>query len=760
MKVIKSVFLLSTLFIVFFCISCDRVPTIDREVLLAEAPVLSPQEFMRYTHVEDGFELQLVAAEPQIIAPIAMVFDDENRIWAVEMTSYMPDTEGKGEDEPTGKVVILSDEDGDGFYETRKVFLDSLRLPRSLALIGNGVLVVESPNLWYFDIVGDKPSNKTLVDPDFARGGNPEHQANGLLRGMDNWIYNANSDKRYKKLGDRWLTEKNHYRGQWGITQDDVGRLFYNNNSQNLLGDYFLPSLGSNNPDLLKIKGFNERIVDDNRTYPSRPTTGVNRGYMESVLDDSLRLASFTAACGPLIYRGGLFDAVYHQNAFVAEPAANLVKRNILEHNDELVSGRQAYEGQEFIRSDDERFRPVNLMNGPDGALYVVDMYRGVIQHKAYLTDYLKEEIKERNLELPLNCGRIYRVVPKGKKWQKAILPQNVKELVGLLRHSNAWMREGAQHKIVDNRMLAAIPLLKERLAQPANLQEYIHSLWTLQGMGGISNEELMNLIIEESESEKLKQLFTALERIEKTKNLDAFLNKVMTLTKERSTATYISFKVNVFENFDVKLALQIKVELLKHFPESVTIAQGLLSNAHQKEGVLIEQVRQAGVQDDAVIFTEWINLQESIKSAQYVVKSKELEKKYKNGIAIFKSTCQACHGEDGNGIEFLAPPLNGSEWVTGDKETLISIVLYGMKGPVTVNSKLYESPEISGEMPGIISNEKLKDEDLALLFSYLRKNWSNEASEVKIEDIIKVKNRYKDRVNSFTEAELREEIK
>lgn len=760
MKVIKSFILLSLLFLVFFCVSCDRTPTIDREVLLAQAPVLTPQEFINHTHVEDGFELQLVAVEPQIIAPIAMVFDHENRIWAVEMTSYMPDTEGKGEDEPTGKVVVLSDEDGDGFYETRKVFLDSLRLPRSVALVGQGILVVESPNLWYFDIVDDKPANKTLVDPDFARGGNPEHQANGLLRGIDNWIYNANSDKRYKKIGDSWLIEKNHYRGQWGITQDDGGRLFYNNNSQNLLGDYFLPSLGINNPDLQKINGFNERIVDDNRTYPSRPTTGVNRGYMESVLDDSLRLTAFTAACGPLIYRGGLFKSVYHQNAFVAEPAANLIKRNILEYSEDIVSGKQAYGEREFIRSDDERFRPVNLLNGPDGALYVVDMYRGVIQHKAYLTDYLKEEIKERHLELPLNCGRIYRVVPRGQKWKKTLVPQDVKGLVELLKHANAWLRESAQQKIVDNQMLEAVPLLKEKLVQPANLQEYIHSLWSLKGLGGLSNEELMNLIVEESESEKLIQLFTALEGIEKTKNVDVFLDRVQVLTKEKSMANYIAFKMHLFEIFDKEYALKVKCQLLNHFPESITIAQALLSNAYQKEEVLVSQLRRSGVDNDAVVFSEWLNLQESIKAAQYVAKTKELERKYKNGITIFKSTCQACHGEDGNGIEFLAPPLNGSEWVTGDKETLISIVLYGMKGPVTINNKLYKSPEISGEMPGIISDEKLNDEDLALLFSYLRQNWSNEASDVSAEDIRKVKSKYKDRVQAFTEAELKEKVK
>ncbi|WP_442885772.1 DUF7133 domain-containing protein, partial [Chitinophaga sp.] len=103
-----------------------------------------------------------------------------------------------------------------------------------------------------------------------------------------------------------------------------------NNNSENLLGDYFSPGLGSHNPNQRRVEGFDENIVPDNRTYPIRPTPGVNRGYMKGVLDDSLRLVNFTAACGPVIYRDNLFGDDFNGNAFVAEPSANLIKRNIL----------------------------------------------------------------------------------------------------------------------------------------------------------------------------------------------------------------------------------------------------------------------------------------------------------------------------------------------------------------------------------------------------------------------------------------------
>src|SRR5690606_35821885 len=158
---------------------------------------------------------------------------------------------------------------------------------------------------------------------------------------------------------------------------------------------------------------------------------------MEKILDDKSRLVNFTAACGPLVYRGGLFGKEYHENVFVAEPSANLIKRNILEEKGYITEGKQAYAGREFLVSIDERFRPVNLYNGPDGAMYVVDMYRGIIQHRTYLTDYLKREIGKRALSTPLNCGRIYKVVPAGKSVKPFLMPHEPLALVNLLKDKN-----------------------------------------------------------------------------------------------------------------------------------------------------------------------------------------------------------------------------------------------------------------------------------------------------------------------------------
>src|SRR5215204_106383 len=278
----------------------------------ASSPVRSPEEALKTMQVEGGFTIQLAASEPLVNTPVALTFDERGRLWVVEMQGYMPDTAGRGEESPTGKIVILEDTNRDARYDVRKVFLDSLVLPRAICLIETGVLVAEPPRLWYVERDGDKPGKKTLVDDKYAEGGNVEHQPNGLLRNIDNWIYNAKSSARYKKKGDRWLKEKTHFRGQWGLSNDDYGRLYYNHNSANVLGDYFFPSLGSANMNQKRVGGFNEKIVSDNRVYPVRATTGVNRGYAKGILDSNLRLENFTAACGPLIYRGELFGDAYY----------------------------------------------------------------------------------------------------------------------------------------------------------------------------------------------------------------------------------------------------------------------------------------------------------------------------------------------------------------------------------------------------------------------------------------------------------------
>ena len=186
--------------------------------------------------LEPGFDIKAVAAEPLLSGLVEIEFDERGRIWTLEMPGYMRDIDGSGEDIPDGKISILEDTDGDGVMDKKKVFLDELVLPRAIELIHDGLLYAEPPNLWYVTIDNDQPGKRQLVDSTYSLGGNIEHAPNGLLYNLDNWIYSAKSDRRYRYKDGQWERDATYSKGQWGISNDDAGRLYYNNNSNPIFG--------------------------------------------------------------------------------------------------------------------------------------------------------------------------------------------------------------------------------------------------------------------------------------------------------------------------------------------------------------------------------------------------------------------------------------------------------------------------------------------------------------------------------------------
>lgn len=756
MKVKVPITLLTVAFFLSHCNAIKNKQSNTAGINPDVSPVYTAKEAIKKMQVEEGFEVKLVASEPLLSTPVAMSFDSKGRIWAVEMIGYMPDTLGTGEEVPNGKIVILEDKNKDGVFDTRKVFLDSLVLPRAICLIDDGILVAESPNLWYYKIVNDKPVSKTLVDAKYAEGGNVEHQPNGLLRAMDNWIYNAKSSKRYRKKGDQWLIEDTHFRGQWGINQDDLGRLYYNSNSLNLAGDYFSPGLGSGNKDQSRVSGFDEDLVRNNRTYPARPTPGVNRGYMEGILDDSLRLVNFTAACGPVVYRGDLFGQQYQWNAFVAEPSANLIKRNILTEEGYVTKGKQAYKDNEFIRSTDERFRPVSLYNAPDGAIYIVDMYRGIIQHITYLTPYLKNQIGKRSLTQPLAAGRIYKVVPKKSKAKIITLPDDPLQLVPYLGHANGWVRDQAQQMLVDSKSRAVIPALQSALKSNDNTFLVMHALWTLEGLNALKSSDVLALMKSNAWPIRMQAL-SVLSSIINASNYKEFVTALGDRLKQNddNAAPYIAFAVSTFKTFDSALADDLLMKVSGQYANNPFVADAVISNLHDREDIFLKKLSSIVPDTSATIQKKLKTIVAARLKARANRDPKLLAQEFPKGAVLFNSVCQACHGADGNGINNLAPPLNQSEWVTGEKDKLIAIALFGLTGPVEVNGHLYQSPEIAGEMPGIGANKEYSDEDIAQVLSYIRKAWLNNAEKIKDTEVKAVRAKYKGRQMPLTVKEL-----
>ena len=448
---------------------------------------LSPEEALKTFKLPPGFHIECVASEPLVEDPIAMSFDADGKMWVVEMRGYMHDIDGRGEDQPIGRIKVLTDTDGDGKFDQAVVFLDNLVMPRAVLPTRGGALVAEPPELAFWqDTDGDgKADKKTLVATDYGRrGGQPEHMANGLLPALDNWIYNAAHSSRYRFRQGKWNAEPSRGRGQWGLSQDDWGRLFFCYNSDLGRADLLPAHYLSRNPYYAASAGTNVEIIKGNLVYPSHPTPGVNRGYSQGELRPDGTLQQATAACGNTNYRGDLFPPDFRGNYFVCEPSANLVKRMVLTETGGKIFAKDAYEKMDFLTSTDERFRPVNLTVGPDGAIYVVDMYRGVLQHTAFLTNYLIKNIKERKLEEPIHNGRIYRIVPDGATPKTVKLPKDAPDVVEFLNHPNGWVRDtgpaapGREARRVHHR-----PPGKMASSGKTPLAR-LHALWTLEGMG------------------------------------------------------------------------------------------------------------------------------------------------------------------------------------------------------------------------------------------------------------------------------------
>jgi mono/diheme cytochrome c family protein/glucose/arabinose dehydrogenase len=456
---------------------------------------LTAEEELATFKVAPGFKIELVAAEPMVDTPVAMSWDDQGRMYVCEMSGYMHDVEGTGEDQPLGKIAVLEDTNGDGKMDKRTVFADGLILPRAVMCVNGGALVGAPPNLWFMkDTDGDgKADVKEVVDTNFGTAtGQPEHMVNSPTWMLDNWIQFANHTTRYRLKDGKFISESTASRGQWGMTQDDFGRPFYNFNSDFLRANFVPEALNRRNPNYAATAGLGVQILKDQTCWPSHPTPGVNRGYEPKQLRDDGTLASSTATCGAAVYRGGLFPAEFRGNVFIPEPAGNLVKRVAIEEKDAVLTARNVYDKAEFWTSTDERFRPATAYTGPDGALYVADMYRGVIQHKGFLTHYLVQNIKDRNLEQPINCGRIWRVVPDGATPVATKLPTESAKLVEHLAHQNGWVRDTAQRVLVERKDASVVPALAKMVqSAPSNVAK-IHALWTLEGMGPIAPDAIL----------------------------------------------------------------------------------------------------------------------------------------------------------------------------------------------------------------------------------------------------------------------------
>ncbi len=455
---------------------------------------LRPAEALAAFKVDAGLRVELVASEPLVNSPVCAVFDERGRLFVCEMPSYMRDVDGTEEARADGAVALLEDLDGDGRMDKRSEFLSGLVLPRAVAATHGGALVIAPPNLLFArDDDGDgRADHIRVLDSGLQGVASPEHAINGLLYSLDNWFWCANAPVRYRWNGVQLERGRTAGGGQWGITEDARGRIYLNDNSNPLRGDLYPSHYAVRNASLGVAPGMNTNLAKGVRPRAPHTTPGVNRGYRKGLLEDG-RLNEFTGACAPLVFEGDGLPERYRGSAFVAEPCANLVHRFEVAFD---AAGRPvpttAAPDGAFLSSPDERFRPVHLFEGPDGALYIADMARGVIQHRLFVTSWLRAQVEERELETPTDRGRIWRVSGAEKRAKPGSLATVTwDELGDALDSPNRWTRKTAQRLFVEEAPIAkgvferdALEVLRERSRSAESEFGRLHALWALDGLG------------------------------------------------------------------------------------------------------------------------------------------------------------------------------------------------------------------------------------------------------------------------------------
>ena len=460
-----------------------------------KSPVLSAEEEKETLVLPPGYRVELVAKEPLVIDPIAIEFDPDGRLWVVEMPGFMSGPGGANTRDPINNVVVLEDRDGDRVMDTRTVFADKLVLPRALKVLDAGVLVGEPPNLWLMkDTNGDlKADTKDLVSDTYGRpAASIEHNANSLHWGLDNVIYTSEHDWHLRLKGGKFEILPALSRGQWGASMDDAGRIYRNVNDAPLFVDLVPALYYARNPNLARTRGLYDPLIsrEESVIWPLRATRGVNRGYRDQFFREDDTSVTIQGVGTPVIYRGDRLPKELYGDAFITDSTTNLVHRyRILDDGAGRLRAADAYAKGEILASWDERFRPVNMLGGPDGTLYVVDMYRGIVQEQIYWTDYLREYITARGLEKPVNLGRIWRIVHETTKPERkpALSRASGAELVQTLSHPNGWWRDTAQRLLVERGDRTVVPQLEQLASTTTDWRAKLHALWTLDGMDAIS---------------------------------------------------------------------------------------------------------------------------------------------------------------------------------------------------------------------------------------------------------------------------------
>ncbi|MCE7058169.1 discoidin domain-containing protein [Algoriphagus sp. AGSA1] len=709
----------------------DMESPVWKGIDLSPAPPVVPvsaNEQLKSFVLQPGYKLEPILSEPQIREPAAIQFDGNGRMYVLELRTYMQDIDANGELLPTSRISRWEDTDNDGVYDTSVIFLDSLVFPRFVVPFGkNTILSMESneDNVYkYTDTDGDgKADKKELFASGLGRSGNVEHQTSFLTWTMDNWMYSTYNSRRIRWTPDGVIQEPaGNPWGQWGVTQDNYGQTWFQDGAGGVPQSFQFPLVYGN----FSVKG---QYKDGFREpFSLVKLADFQPGMRETKPDGSLN--NVTGAAGNDVFRGDRLPKEIQNQYFYGEPVGRIVRQVNSEKIEGLTYIQNNYrEAQsEFIQSTDPLFRPVDMATAPDGTMYIVDMYRGIIQQGNWTQEgsYLRAKIQQYQMDDIVGNGRIWRVTFEGleRNLEKPrMYDESSAELVRHLSHPNGWWRDQAQQLIILNQDKSVVKDLENLIASSDNELARVHALWTLEGLNSLKLE-LVKQLMKDSSPHMRIQALRASESLYKY--------------GEKSLAGDYTAMIKD-PSIDVAIQALLSAYILN------------IDNVEDLIKVTLQENQTRGMQLVGSQLQERMEKEKVLTATKFTPKEQAL---FTKGRTIFDSYCSTCHGPKGLGSpagdgQLIAPAFSGSPRVMGHPEYSVKTLLHGLTG--ALDGKEYE-----GLMIAMDSND---DEWIASVISYIRNDFGNSGSFVSPEYVAELRNETSGRSGTYEFDELISEI-
>ena len=518
----------------------------DQNSIRYEHGAVLPEDGVSTYEVAAGYQIELIASEPLIADPVDMEIDEYGNMYVVEMSGYPLDNSHNG------KIKLLKDKDGNGVMDEGILFADNLMFPNGILRWKKGVLITDAPYVLYLeDSDGDGQADvRDTLLTGFSLS-NPHVNVNNPIYGLDNWVYLSHfgriGTRKYEEtfgdLGEeirfwerpdsprlpknagsksvRFKLEENKLemtssKSQFGHTFDSWGHHFLTHNQNHLYHEVLAAKYLNRKPNLL-IASTTESISDHGQvTEIYQITTNPDRQLFTPI-------GVSTSSSGVTYYAADLLLPPYSENViFVAESVSNLVHADVVKSKGATFEASRVEQRKEFLASKDFWARPVNMYVGPDGALYVLDYYRRIIEHPEWMSD---EVVDAGGLYDGYDMGRIYRISPvetSSASWTKGLNlgASTTEELANLLGHKNRWWRINAQRLLVDQMDKASVPILEKMATTDRSAFGRLHALWTLQGLKALKMMTIEKALQDENAGIRENAILLAEPNLEKSSQL------------------------------------------------------------------------------------------------------------------------------------------------------------------------------------------------------------------------------------------------